>query len=158
MLSGIYPYLEGEPGLLKGADALKLSVLKLLEQESMLRKHHMPTFIHAHRNLRRDSPATIVQVRRCGIHPDGSADVLLEPVGELLIDDLDGIPKHLLTVDAVGYIYVDQVWERPGTGHLLEASGVRMGFDACQAYEMWSNMSRYGMGDGRGFQNMLPIP
>mmetsp|Transcript_24508 Transcript_24508/g.58238 ORF Transcript_24508/g.58238 Transcript_24508/m.58238 type:complete len:431 (+) Transcript_24508:100-1392(+) len=137
MLSGIYPYLEGEPGLLKGADALKLSVLKLLEQESMLRKHHMPTFIHAHRNLRRDSPATIVQVRRCGIHPDGSADVLLEPVG---------------------YIYVDQVWERPGTGHLLEASGVRMGFDACQAYEMWSNMSRYGMGDGRGFQNMLPIP
>ena len=85
LLRGIYPYIEDEPGLLKGEDELKLSILKLLEQESMLQKHHMPTFIHAHQSLRRDAPATIVQVRRCGIHPDGSADVLLEPVGEPLI-------------------------------------------------------------------------
>ena len=76
----------------------------------------------------------------------------------LFPSDLAGHLERLLTVVAVGYIYIDQVWERPGTGHLLEASGVRMGFDACQAYEMWSNMSRYGMGDGRGIQNMLPIP
>lgn len=108
------------------------------ENKDLLQSYHLPTFIHAHQSpLRRNTPASIVQVRHCVVAPDGSADILLEPVA---------------------YIWVEELWERPGTGGLYEARGVRMGKDASDSYEMWCAMSGYGRGDGRGWGQMLPIP
>ncbi len=106
--------------------------------EDIMKKHYLPTFIHAHQSpLRRNTPACIVQVRHCIIQPDGSADVFLQPVS---------------------YIWIEEIWERPGTGSLYEARGVRMPKEESDKYEMWCAMSRYGRGDGRGWAQMLPIP
>ena len=110
----------------------------MAKNDDILSKHHLPTFIHAHQSpLRPNTPVTIVQVRQCRIQPDGSADVFLEPVG---------------------YMWLEQIWERPGTGGLVEARGIRMGKEASDSYEMWCAMSGFGRGDGRGWGQMLPIP
>jgi len=137
LLPGIHP--QQPDGSLQGMDDVKLSILNILEKNiSILSNHHLPCFIHAHQSpLRRNTPAAIVQVRQCSIQPDGSADVLLEPIA---------------------YIYLESIWERPGTGGLLEARGMRMSKDASQAFEMWTGMSRFGRGDGRGREQQLPIP
>ena len=118
---------------------IKASTLDLLEKnDSLLQDHHMPTFIHAHHpQLRKNVPATIVQVQLCAISPDGSADVLLKPIA---------------------YVWLEEIWERPGTGGLLEARGIRMGKEASDAYERWCGMMTYGSGDGRGRGQQLPIP
>ena len=78
-------------------DDIKANLLNVLEQnQSLLGKYQLPTFIHAHQSpLRKNTPATIVQVRQCMVSRDGSADVYLEPIA---------------------YILIDQVFERPGTG------------------------------------------
>mmetsp|Transcript_4182 Transcript_4182/g.8691 ORF Transcript_4182/g.8691 Transcript_4182/m.8691 type:complete len:415 (+) Transcript_4182:150-1394(+) len=114
-------------------------VQSLLENnKDIMKEHYLPTFIHAHQSpLRRNTPACIVQVRHCIIQPDGSADVFLQPVS---------------------YIWIEEIWERPGTGSLYEARGIRMPKDESEKYEMWCVMSRYGRGDGRGWAQMLPIP
>lgn len=134
---GLLPPNRSQSGVLD--DDIKLSILDLCEKnESLLTNHHYPTFIHAHQSpLRRNSPAAIVRVLHCSISPDGSADVLLSPLS---------------------YIWLEEIWERPGTGGLIEARGIRMGKEASDAYERWCGMSRYGMGDGRGHGQMLPIP
>mmetsp|Transcript_14820 Transcript_14820/g.22643 ORF Transcript_14820/g.22643 Transcript_14820/m.22643 type:complete len:163 (-) Transcript_14820:186-674(-) len=67
----------------------------------------LPTFIYAHMSpLAPTTPACLVQVRNCMIHPDGSADVMLTPVA---------------------YVSLEQVWERPNSRGLFEASCLRMG-------------------------------
>lgn len=138
MVPGLFP-----PSCVHGQrvmeDDIKASTLNLLEEnESLLGKYQMPTFIHAHQSpLRRNTPATIVQVQHCAISPDGSADVLLKPIA---------------------YIWLEQIWERPGTGGLIEARGIRMGKEAMNAYESWCSMSGCGRGDGRGRGQMLPMP
>jgi len=47
---------------------------------------------------------------------DGSADVFLHPIA---------------------YIWIDEVWERPGTGGLFEARGIRMGKEVSESYEYY---------------------
>lgn len=97
-------------------DDIKGSILGLLEKnEPLLQNCQLPTFIHAHQApMRRNVPATIVQVQQCVVQPDGSADVLLKPLA---------------------YIWLEEIWERPGTGGLVEARGIRMGKNASQIYE-----------------------
>lgn len=107
-------------------DEIKSQTMDLLEENVELLKYCMPLFIHAHQMpLERDTPATIVQVLQSDIHPDGSADVMLMPLA---------------------YIYIDELWERPGTGGLLEARGIRMGKEESESYEQWCGLRRYGMG------------
>lgn len=120
-------------------DDIKANLLNVLEQnQSLLGKYQLPTFIHAHQSpLRKNTPATIVQVRQCMVSRDGSADVYLEPIA---------------------YIWIDQVFERPGTGGLYEARGIRMGKEASETYERWCGMAHLSMGDGRGRAQQLPIP
>ena len=135
VLPGLFPPVRGQvmDGEMKGR------LLNLLEENGDTRLvHSFPTFIHAHQSpLRRNSPATIVEVVKAEIRPDGSADVILMPLG---------------------YIRLEEIWERPGTGGLIEARGIRMGKEASERYERWSSMRGAGMGDGRGWGNMLPIP
>ena len=99
-------------------DDIKANLLNVLEQnQSLLGKYQLPTFIHAHQSpLRKNTPATIVQVRQCMVSRDGSADVYLEPIA---------------------YIWIDQVFERPGTGGLFEARGIRMGKEVSESYEYY---------------------
>ncbi len=99
-------------------DDIKADLLNVLEQnQSLLGKYQLPTFIHAHQSpLRKNTPATIVQVRQCMVSRDGSADVYLEPIA---------------------YIWIDQVWERTGTGGLYEAQGIRMGKEVSESYEYY---------------------
>jgi hypothetical protein len=120
-------------------EATKVQLLNFLEKnESLIHQYHTPTFIHAHQSpLRPNTPATIVQVRHCQISADGRADVLLMPIA---------------------YIWLEEIWERSGTGGLIEARGLRMEKDVGQRYEMWCAMSAFGNGDGRGRGQMLPIP
>ena len=99
-------------------DDIISNLLNTLEQnQTLLGKYQLPTFIHAHQSpLRINSPATIVQVRQCMVSRDGSADVYLEPIA---------------------YIRIDQVFERPGTGGLFEARGIRMGKEVSESYEYY---------------------
>mmetsp|Transcript_24176 Transcript_24176/g.46293 ORF Transcript_24176/g.46293 Transcript_24176/m.46293 type:complete len:92 (+) Transcript_24176:83-358(+) len=86
-------------------------------------------FIHAHQApLRRNVPATIVRVEQCAIQPDGSADVFMTPMA---------------------YIWLEEIWERPGTGGLVEARGVRMGMDSSESYECWCATGGEGGGWSR---------
>ena len=139
----IHPILPGlSPPPARGRimdDDLKAITLHLLkDNELTIENFRMPTFIHAHQSpLRRNTPATIVQVQMCDISADGSADVVLKPLA---------------------YIWIDKVVERPFSGGLYEAVGIRMGAEATAAYERWSGMRAYGRGDGRGREHMLPIP
>ena len=120
-------------------DDIKSSIVDLVKRNvPLMTEYHQPTFIHAYRDfLRPNSLAAIVQVQVCSINPNGSADVLLTPIA---------------------YVWIDRIWERPGTGGLCEASGIRMGADSSQRYEYQSNMRAFGMGDGRGRHQQLPIP
>eukprot|EP00573_Skeletonema_grethae_P005014 CAMPEP_0201692012 /NCGR_PEP_ID=MMETSP0578-20130828/5024_1 /ASSEMBLY_ACC=CAM_ASM_000663 /TAXON_ID=267565 /ORGANISM="Skeletonema grethea, Strain CCMP 1804" /LENGTH=393 /DNA_ID=CAMNT_0048177325 /DNA_START=155 /DNA_END=1332 /DNA_ORIENTATION=+ len=104
-------------------DDIKADLLNVLEQnQSLLGKYQLPTFIHAHQSpLRKNTPATIVQVRQCMVSRDGSADVYLEPIA---------------------YIWIDQVWERTGTGGLYEAQGIRMGKEVSESYEYYRDLPR----------------
>ena len=74
-ISGLFPLPQGQRVL--GGD-IKASLLDLLEKnESLLQEYHLPTFIHAHQSpLRRNTPATIVQIERCGVSAGKSALVL----------------------------------------------------------------------------------
>mmetsp|Transcript_47568 Transcript_47568/g.101075 ORF Transcript_47568/g.101075 Transcript_47568/m.101075 type:complete len:410 (+) Transcript_47568:154-1383(+) len=116
MVPGLFPPQRSHGQVM--ADDMKAFILDLLEKnESMLRNYQLPSFIHAHQSpLRRNTPATIVQVQQCVIQPDGSADVFLEPLS---------------------YIWLEEIWERPGTGGLFEARGIRMGKDASESYELY---------------------
>jgi hypothetical protein len=69
---------------------------------------HPPVyFIHANRApLERSVPAVLVQVLQCHIFADGRADVLLLPVK---------------------YVWIEKVWVRPDSGHLLYAQCLKMG-------------------------------
>ena len=74
-----------------------------------------PTFVYAHvAPFAPTKPACLVQVRQCHIHPDGTADVMLVPVA---------------------YVWLEQLWERPNTGHLYYAQCLRMGQDATRQME-----------------------
>ena len=97
-------------------DDIKSDLLNVMEQnQTLLGRYQLPTFIHAHQSpLRKNTPATIVQVRQCMVSRDGSADVYLEPIA---------------------YIWIDEVFERPGTGGLYEARGIRMGKEVSESYE-----------------------
>lgn len=99
-------------------DDIKSDLLNVLEQnQTLLGRYQLPTFIHAHQSpLRKNTPATIVQVRQCMVSRDGSADVYLEPIA---------------------YIWIDEVFERPGTGGLYEARGIRMGKEVSESYEYY---------------------
>jgi len=99
-------------------DDIKSDLLNVLEQnQTLLGRYQLPTFIHAHQSpLRKNTPATIVQVRQCVVSRDGSADVYLEPIA---------------------YIWIDEVFERPGTGGLFEARGIRMGKEVSTSYEYY---------------------
>ncbi|KAL3803035.1 hypothetical protein ACHAWO_003834 [Cyclotella atomus] len=134
VLPGVYPTTT-----LIRDESVKIQLLNFLEaNESILRQHHTPTFIHAHQSpLGPNTPATIVKVKVCQISPNGSADVFLEPVA---------------------YIWLERIWERPGTGGLIEARGIRMEKNVGMKYEMWCGMSAFGNGDGRGRGLGLPIP
>ena len=119
-------------------DDIKSSVLDLVEKnESLLGENHLPMFIHAHQDFRANCAATIVQVQICSISPNGSADVLLKPIA---------------------HIWIEKIWERPVTGGLYEARGIRMGAELSDQFERWYNMGAYGMGDGRGRRLQLPLP
>jgi len=135
----ILPMVQGLSRPNHMADDIKASTRDLLEKnELILHKHHVPTFIHAHQApMRRSTPATVVQVQQCVIHPNGSADVFLKPLS---------------------YIWLEEIWERSGTGGLYEAMGLRMGEEASESYERWCGMRGFGRGDGRGRGQMLPIP
>lgn len=135
LLPGIYPPTSHRVV----DDDIKLSILNVLEnKESLLNVYHMPTFIHAHRNLQANNPAAIVQVQICAIAPNGSADVLLKPIA---------------------YIKIERIWEREsGTGGLYEAQGLRMSEEESTRYESWCEQGSYGRGDGRGWRLQLPIP
>lgn len=67
-----------------------------------------PVFIHAFSHpLTRNSPAVLVQVIRCGIHPrDGRADVFLLPIE---------------------FVRMERIWERANTGHLYHGICMRVG-------------------------------
>lgn len=70
-------------------------------------------FIHAnHRRLAAHVPATIVQVCRCQIYPDGRADVLL-------------VPTNL--------VWLELIWERPNTNGLFYAQALRQGTEMSPA-------------------------
>jgi hypothetical protein len=137
MVPGLFPPPR-DRGQVMGDD-IKSSLLDLLEtNDTILNKYQYPTFIHAHQSpLRRNSPATIVQVIQCHIQQDGSADVFMKPLA---------------------YIWLKDIWEKPGTGGLMEARGIRMGAEASKSYELQGRMSVFGMGDGRGRGQQLPIP
>lgn len=66
-----------------------------------------PIFIHAFSHpLTRNSPAVLVQVIRCGIHPrDGRADVFLLPIE---------------------FVRMERIWERVNTGHLYHGTCMRV--------------------------------
>lgn len=89
----------------------------------------LPTFVYAHMApLAPTTPACLVQVRQCVIHPDGSADVLLTPVS---------------------YVWIERVWERPNSGRLCEATCLRMGRDEAQQMEVPRYRGVGGGGNGR---------
>jgi len=137
VVPGLFPPEQQRGRTVMDGD-IKANLLDLLEKnESTLATCHYPTFIHAHQSLRRNTPAAIVQVLQCDIQPDGSADVFLRPLA---------------------YIWLEEIWERPGTGGLVEARGIRMGQEASLGYERWCSMRGFGRGDGRGWSQMLPIP
>ena len=134
MIPGVYP----TNGHIRD-EAIKVQLLNFLEtNESLIHQYQVPTFIHAHQSpLAPNTPATIVQVTYCQISPDGRADVMLNPIA---------------------YIWLQSIWERPGTGGLFEARGLRMETEVGKRYEVWCAMSAFGNGDGRGRGQMLPIP
>jgi len=66
----------------------------------------LPTFIYANcRHLQKGATVTIVRVINCYIFPDGTADVILE---------------------ALTYAKIYQVWERPNSRGLCEASAFKL--------------------------------
>lgn len=120
-------------------ERVKFDLLNFLEKhESSIQKYQVPTFIHAHQPpVAPNTPATIVQVVHCQIAADGRADVFLKPIG---------------------YVWIERIWERLGSGGLFEARGIRMDNEESRRYERWCGMSAFGNGDGRGRSQMLPIP
>lgn len=119
-ISPMIPSLYPNNNLRKNGDDddIKSELLNVLEQnQALMGRFHVPTFIHAHQSpLRRNTPATIVQIKQCMVSRDGSADVFLHPIA---------------------YIWIDEVWERPGTGGLFEARGIRMGKEVSESYEYY---------------------
>ena len=74
---------------------------------SPIEAEELPTFIYAHAlPVAPSSPACLVQVQRCFIHPDGSAELLLIPVA---------------------FLRIERVWEQPDTGGLFYAQCLRVG-------------------------------
>ena len=125
IIPGVYP----PPAYPIRNESLKLSLLQFLEEkESLIHQYGVPTFIHAHQSpLAPNTPATIVQVTHCQISPDGRADVMLCPIA---------------------YIWLTSIWERVGTGGLVEGRGLRMEKEVGRGYEVWCGMSAFGNGDG----------
>jgi hypothetical protein len=71
-----------------------------------------PVFIHAHKlPFRPNTPAVIVRILRCEIYPDGRADVILVPVAP---------------------IWLKSIRVRPNSGHLYEATAIRIGKEASE--------------------------
>eukprot|EP00586_Coscinodiscus_wailesii_P019512 CAMPEP_0172504622 /NCGR_PEP_ID=MMETSP1066-20121228/180404_1 /TAXON_ID=671091 /ORGANISM="Coscinodiscus wailesii, Strain CCMP2513" /LENGTH=210 /DNA_ID=CAMNT_0013280895 /DNA_START=575 /DNA_END=1207 /DNA_ORIENTATION=- len=81
-----------------------------------------PVFIYAnHAPLAPESPACLVRVKQCFIHPNGRADVFLVPVA---------------------YVWLESVWERENTGGLCYATILRMGEKETQMLEEEVEMMR----------------
>jgi len=79
------------------------------------RHRRFPSFVYGnHSPLAPTTPACIVEVRQCLIHPNGTADVFLVPSA---------------------YVWLERVWERRGTGGLAYARCVRMGRGAGRSLE-----------------------
>eukprot|EP00978_Attheya_sp_CCMP212_P018055 scaffold48930_cov44-Attheya_sp.AAC.2 len=78
-------------------------------------KQDYPSFVYAYKSpLAPTSPACIVQVRQCLIHPNGTADVFLVPSA---------------------YVWIDRVTARPSSGGLADVRVIRMGQAASTAME-----------------------
>ena len=74
-----------------------------------------PTFLYAHTSpLAPLAVACVVQVQRCHIYPDGSADVTLVPI-------------H--------YVWLERIREIPHTGRLYEGQSLRMSYAHSQTME-----------------------
>jgi hypothetical protein len=74
-----------------------------------------PTFVYAHMApFAPATPACLVEVRECTIHPNQSADVMLIPVA---------------------FVRIERLWEAPNTGRLHFAQCLRMGREDSQALE-----------------------
>jgi hypothetical protein len=79
------------------------------------RQGEWPTFLYAFKSeLRPGALACLVQVKQCLIYPDGTADV------SLLVH---------------AYVRLEQVWERPHSSRLYEATGFRMGREESRQME-----------------------
>jgi hypothetical protein len=86
------------------------------------RNGEYPTFVYAHvAPFAPTSPACLVEVRQCTIHPNRSADVMLMPVA---------------------YTRIERLWEAPNTGRLHFAQCLRMGQEDSQALEERVNHRR----------------
>jgi hypothetical protein len=78
-------------------------------------KRDYPSFVYAHKSpLAATSPACIVQVRQCLIHPNGTADVFMVPSA---------------------YVWIDRVTARPSSGGLTDVRVIRMGQAASTAMQ-----------------------
>eukprot|EP00580_Thalassiosira_gravida_P019588 CAMPEP_0201660890 /NCGR_PEP_ID=MMETSP0494-20130426/3406_1 /ASSEMBLY_ACC=CAM_ASM_000839 /TAXON_ID=420259 /ORGANISM="Thalassiosira gravida, Strain GMp14c1" /LENGTH=447 /DNA_ID=CAMNT_0048138867 /DNA_START=97 /DNA_END=1440 /DNA_ORIENTATION=+ len=141
LIPGLFPLPSSSTQQQLLDDDIKCKISELLEENNddddddddapstIVDDHYYPMFIHAHQApLRRNVPATIVRVEQCAIQPDGSADVFMTPMA---------------------YIWLEEIWERPGTGGLVEARGVRMGMDSSESYECWCATGGEGGGWSR---------
>ena len=82
---------------------------------------NVPQFIYANQApLAPRSRACIVQVRQCRIYENGTADVLLDPMA---------------------HVWLEQIRVRPNTGGLYEASVIRMGSADSRAVEEHASIS-----------------
>jgi hypothetical protein len=78
-------------------------------------KRDYPSFVYAHKSpLAPTSPACIVQVRQCLIHPNGTADACMVPSA---------------------YVWIDRVTARPSSGGLTDVRVIRMGQAASTAMQ-----------------------
>mmetsp|Transcript_7101 Transcript_7101/g.10177 ORF Transcript_7101/g.10177 Transcript_7101/m.10177 type:complete len:353 (+) Transcript_7101:61-1119(+) len=69
-------------------------------------RNRTPKFIYANNNsLERNTPACIVEITQCTMHPNGTADVIIKPV------------EH---------VRLEKVWTRPNSPGLIEAQVIRM--------------------------------
>jgi len=109
----IHSVMEPYPNEARRGQPLK-EVLKAMPQGSN-KLNEYPKFIYAHASpLQKGSPAVIVEVHQCLIHPNGTADV------------------HLLPVQ---FVWLEQIWELPNAGALYFAQARKMNTESSSQME-----------------------
>jgi len=79
------------------------------------KRNEYPKFIYAHASpLQKGSPAVIVEVQQCLIHPNGTADVVLLPVQ---------------------FVWLEHIWEAPNAGALYFAQARKMNAESSSQME-----------------------